>query len=335
MSTVHLRGIDLNLLVPLHALLEERNVTRAAKRIHLTQSAMSRALERLREALRDDLLVRSGGQYELTPRAEDLLQELALLVPRLEQFWRGDAFFPETTSGRMRLAMTDYAAAVVLPHLIAACARQAPGLAIEVVPWHERSYEDLGAAKVDLVFSPLAVPQGYCIETLFQERFVCLSGKRLVATTKSLSLARFMHCRHISVETEPNQQNLIDRALAELGLRRTVSLRLPFLLPAIQVLLHSDLLLTTPLRLARLACEQADLHIVQAPAELPTFQYASVWHPRLQREPMQAWFRLLVTQICKQHLAHKDQRSRPGNAGDSADRVVARKYPMQKRATRE
>jgi DNA-binding transcriptional LysR family regulator len=306
MSVVHLRGVDLNLLVPLQALLEERNVTRAAKRVHLTQSAMSRALERLREALQDDLLVRTGGKYELTPRAADLLEELSVLLPRLEQLWKEDKFVPGSASGRIRLAMTDYSAAVILPHLVAACERQAPGVLIEVHPWHELSYEDLSAAKVDLVFSPLAVPPTFCIQPLFQERFVCLSRKRSASTKASLTLARFMEQRHISVETEPNQQNLIDRALAELGLRRTVVLRLPFLLPALQVLLESNLMLTTPLRLARMASNQVNLYIAKAPAELPSFQYSSVWHPRLQRDQLQVWFRSLVEETCRQHLAHED-----------------------------
>ncbi len=305
MISVHLRGIDLNLLVPLHALLEERNVTRAAGRVHLTQSAMSRTLERLRDTLQDDLLVRAAGKYELTPRAADLLKELNLLLPRLEQFWSGDTFSPARAQGPIRLAMTDYAATVILPHLIAACQCQAPGVSIEVTPWHERSYEDLTAAKIDLVFSPLAVPPTFRIEPLFQERFVCLSGKRLAAGRKSLSLARYLDCHHLSVETEPNQQNLIDRALAEVGHRRTVLLRLPFLLPALQVLLHSDLLLTTPLRLARTLSKENTLYVAQAPPELPTFQYSSVWHARLEREPLQAWFRALVVQTCMQHIAHK------------------------------
>ena len=295
---MHLRGIDLNLLIPLQALLEERNVTRAAARIHLTQSAMSRSLERLRETLRDDLLVRAEGRYELTPRANDLVQELHLLLPRLEQFWKGESFSPASVQGRIRLAMTDYAAAVVLPSLLAVVGREAPGVTLEVIPWHERSYEDLSAAKVDLVFSPLAVPQGFGIEPLFHERFVCLSRKSDKKKSR-LTLTRFLEHRHISVETEPNQQNLIDRALAEAGLRRKIVLHLPFLLPALQVLQYTDLLLTTPLRLAKMASAQYSLHTTQAPSELPTFQYSSVWHPRLEREPLQAWFRTVVSETCR------------------------------------
>lgn len=264
MSPAHLRGIDLNLLVPLQVLLEERNVTRAAKRIHLTQSAMSRTLERLRDALRDDLLIRAKGRYELTPRAADLLQELDLMLPRLQHLWAGDKFSPASARGRVRMAMTDYAAAVILPHLVAATEYDAPGVQIEVSPWHEHAYEDLAAAKADLVLSPLATPDGFRVEPLFGERFVCLSAKNPVARQKVFTIARFLDGRHISVETEPHQQNLIDRALAEAGLKRTVVLRVPFLLPALQVVKNTDLLLTTPLRLARLVSAQAALYVTDA-----------------------------------------------------------------------
>ena len=307
MSTMHLRKIDLNLLVPLHALLEERSVTRAAQRIHLTQSAMSRGLERLRETLHDDILVRSRGKYELTPRASDLLLELNLLMPRLDQFWSQESFSPSAAEGRIRIAMTDYAATVILPHLLAGCEREAPYISIEVSPWHERSYEDLSAGKVDLVFSPLVVPRMFRIQPLFRDRFVCLSGKRLPGHAACLSLEHYMQCRHLSVETEPNQQNLVDRALAEIGLRRAVLLRVPFLLSALQVLVHTDLLLTTPYRLARLVSERGRVKFMDAPEELPTFQYTGVWHTRLERDPMQVWFRSLVMQTCRQHFADEER----------------------------
>ena len=302
MSAVHLRGIDLNLLVPLHALLEERSVTRAAQRIHLTQSAMSRALECLREVLQDDLLVRSQGRYELTARSADLLRELNVLLPLLQQFWSGGAFAPADVEARIRLSMTDYAAAVMLPYLMKALELRAPGVTLEVIPWHERAHEDLSAAKIDLLFSPLAVPAGLSLEPLFEERFVCLSKRGSNSSQRAMPLSSFLRCRHISVETEPNQSNLIDRALAEKGLRRNVVLRVPFLLPALRVLQQTDLLMTTPHRLALIASKDSGLHVAHCPRELPTFQYTSVWHPRLDRDPLHVWFRSLVVQTCREHL---------------------------------
>src|SRR6267154_1583378 len=118
MPEVHLRNVDLNLLHALHALLEERHVTRASKRCFLSQPAMSRALERLREMFRDALLVRSGRAYERTVRGDRLLRELESLMPRLEALVRGEDFDPARNQERFRVAMTDHASLVLMPSLM-------------------------------------------------------------------------------------------------------------------------------------------------------------------------------------------------------------------------
>ena len=99
MRDVHLRNLDLNLIYPLHALLEECHVTRAAKRSFLSQSAMSRALERLRDMFGDPLLVRNGRGYERTARGERVLRELEAVMPRLEDMVRGEKFDPARSQG--------------------------------------------------------------------------------------------------------------------------------------------------------------------------------------------------------------------------------------------
>src|SRR5260221_12029818 len=109
MPEVHLRNVDLNLLSALHALLEEQHVKRAAKRCFLSQPAMSRALERLREMFGDVLLVRSGRAYERTVRGEHVLRELESLMPRLEAMVRGEEFNPARSQEHFRVAMTDRA----------------------------------------------------------------------------------------------------------------------------------------------------------------------------------------------------------------------------------
>src|ERR1700745_1644961 len=108
MHKVHLRNLDLNLLVLLHALLEERHITRAAERSFLSQSAMSRALERLREMFGDPLLVRSGRGYERTVRGERVLRALDALMPRLEGIVRREEFDPGRSQERFRVALTDH-----------------------------------------------------------------------------------------------------------------------------------------------------------------------------------------------------------------------------------
>lgn len=126
MRQTHLRHVDLNLILALQALLEERHITRASKRCFLSQPAMSRALDRLREMFGDELLIRSGRSYERTVRGDTLLRELQTLLPRIEAMVRGEEFDPQRSQERFRLAVTDHASITLIPPLIRRIRRVAP-----------------------------------------------------------------------------------------------------------------------------------------------------------------------------------------------------------------
>ena len=302
MRPVQLRNIDLNLLVPLKALLHERNVTRAAERIHLSQSAMSRTLDRLRSELGDELLVRVGRNYELTPRGIALLDELGQVMPRLARLWAGEPFSPAQSEANIRLAMTDYASSVVLPPLAEILARLAPGITLEVVPWHERVHEDNGlAAATHLILSPLAVPSTLRVELLFEDVFLCVFGRKLSRGKGPLTNKEYLSLRHISVETHPHQQNLIDRSLGEAGLQRRVVVHLPYLLTAIRTLETTDLVLTMPTRIAEPVLALLDLPRLKAPKDIPAIRYSMVWHPRFDSDLLHVWLRETVRQIFRPH----------------------------------
>jgi DNA-binding transcriptional LysR family regulator len=293
MSKVPFRNIDLNLLIPLKALLHERNVTRAAKRIHLSQSAMSRALDRLRSELRDELLVRVGRNYELTPRGTVLMSELGQIMPRLARLWEGEPFLPAQSEAKIRLAMTDDASSVVLPQLAETLGRLAPGITLEVVPWHERSHEDNLATQ--LILTPFAAPATFRFEPLFEDSFVCVAGRKLKRDRGAIAMKEYLRFRHIAIETQPNHQNLIDRSLAEAGLRRLVAVHLPYFQAAIRVLEATDLVLTMPARIAELTT--IDFPLLKAPKELPRIRYSMVWHPRFDSDLLHTWIRETVRQI--------------------------------------
>src|SRR5438132_10416960 len=177
MRQVHLRDVDLNLLHALHALLTERHVTRAAKRCFLSQSAMSRALERLRHMLGDLLLVRSGRAYERTVRGVRVLRELESLMPRLEAMVRGEEVDPARSQERFRVAMTDHAAMVLMPPLVERIRTAAANVKIEVSAWNDRIYEDIAAGRIDAALSAEAPPPALDAEVLYEEDFVCLVGR--------------------------------------------------------------------------------------------------------------------------------------------------------------
>jgi DNA-binding transcriptional LysR family regulator len=295
MSKGKFRNVDLNLLIPLKALLHERNVTRAAKRIHLSQSAMSRALDRLRSELRDELLVRVGRNYELTPRGTALLGELGQIMPRLARLWEGEPFSPAQSEAKICLAMTDDASSVVLPQLTEILGRLAPGITLEIVPWHERTHEDQLATH--LILSPLAAPSTFRFEPLFEDRFVCVAGRKLKRGNGAITMKEYLSFRHVAIETQPNQQNLIDRSLAEAGLRRLVAVHLPYFQAAIRVLEATDLVLTMPARIAEPTLTALDFPLLKAPKELPRIRYSMVWHPRFDSDLLHSWIRETVRQI--------------------------------------
>ena len=305
MHPVQLRNVDLNLLVPLKALLHERNVTRAAERIHLSQSAMSRTLDRLRSELGDELLVRVGRDYELTPRGSALLNELGQVLPRLIRLWEGEPFSPAQSEAHIRLAMTDYASSVLLAPLAAKCGQLAPGISFEVVPWHERAQEDSGT---HLILSPLAVPSTFRVEPLFDDVFVCVLGRKLKRGKAPLTMKQYLGFRHVSVETQPHQQNLIDRSLREAGLQRRVAVHLPYFLAAIRMLESTDLVLTMPARIAKPVPTLLRLPCLQAPKEIPPIRYSMVWHPRFDSDLLHVWLRETVREIFRTHAPVKQGR---------------------------
>jgi len=291
MRKVHLRNLDLNLLVPLHVLLEERHVTRAAKRSFLSQPAMSRALERLREMFADPLLVRSGRTYERTVHGERLLRELETLLPRLEAMVGGVEFDPARSQERFRVALTDHAATILLPPLVARVRRAATHVKVEVSAWHTGAYEDVAASRIDAALSAEEAPAVLESEAILNLDFVCLVGSALRVRTRRFTLKQYLQFPHALVETLAGQQTLVDRPLAQLGAKRRVVLSLPFFVPAIFAIAQTDLILTVPRRLAKITAGMAGVRIVEPPREIKAFPYFMAWHPRLSTEPAHKWFR--------------------------------------------
>jgi DNA-binding transcriptional LysR family regulator len=299
MQIQNLRGLDLNLLVPLQALLEERSVTRAAMRIHLSQPAMSRAFERLRDAFSDDLLIRSGKKYALTPRAAELLEELTLLLPKVESLWQNKPFSPASATGCLKLAMTDQMAALLLSELVATLSREAPNVDVQIMPWQEASFRDLAAGQLDFVVCPLTAPFPLVVERLLSERFVCLVSRNHPHRKKSFSLAEYLAQKHIVLEVQPGQQTLVDRPLSELGKRRKAALRLPFFVPAAEALEKTSLVLTIPERLAKRRMDPRKTRLVETPKEIPPYYQMMSWSDRLNTDPLHSWFRDCLRAACK------------------------------------
>ena len=299
MRDVHLRNLDLNLLVPLHALLEERQVTRAAERTFLSQPAMSRALERLREMFRDPLLVRSGRTFERTVRGEQILRELETMMPRLEAMVGGTDFDPAQSQERFRVALTDHACAILLPSLVARIRRTAARVKLEVSAWRTQAYDDVAAGRIDIALSAEEAPPTLESDVIFNLDFVCVVGSALRIRTRRFTLRQYLELPHALVETLAGLQTLVDRPLAQLGLKRRVVVSLPFFVPAVYAIAQSDLVLTVPRRLAKITARTFNVRVVEPPREIKNYPYFMAWHPRLSAEPAHEWFRKQIRTVAQ------------------------------------
>ena len=161
--------------------------------------------------------------------------------------------------------------------------------------WHERTHEDQPATH--LILSPLAAPSTFRFEPLFEDSFVCVAGRKLQRGKGSITLDEYLGFRHVSIETQPDQRNLINRSLAEAGVRRHVAVHLPYFQAAIGVLGATDLVLTMPARIAEPTLAALDFPKLKAPKEIPRIRYSMVWHPRFDSDLLHSWIRETVCQI--------------------------------------
>jgi DNA-binding transcriptional LysR family regulator len=300
MQFPHMRTLDLSLIEPLYALLDERHVTRAAQRCDMSQSAMSRALERLRSAFDDELLVRSGGSYERTPRGDQLLVDLQSLLPRLEAAVRGNRFDPATSTDRFSIATTDYAASILIPTVLERCAIAAPHVRIDVLPWNNRVFSDVEAGRIHLAIIGAQPPEPFESESLFADDFVCVVAQNHPLRVARMTLKRYVQYGHAVVTIgKDGGQPWIERALAANGLERDVAYRSPYQLAAILAAAHTTMICTTARLLAEQLAPVADVRLIAAPRELPKIAYRVAWHRRLRDDAANHWLRNQLREVAK------------------------------------
>ncbi|MFC4945136.1 LysR family transcriptional regulator [Pseudonocardia sp. GCM10023141] len=293
MRAVHIENVDLNLLTALEVLLDERHVSRAALRSHLSQSAMSRTLARLRTTFNDELLIRTAAGYELTPRAHAIQHELAHVMPRLRSLVRGDAFDPATATDTIRVACTDYAATVLGGTLFGRLFRAAPNLSLVIEPLSAHTFDDVEHGRVDLALSPVTPPAPLRRKALFTEDFVCALAHTHPFTGDRLTIDDVARYPHASVVVMHDDTMLVENRLAQLGVRPPPGLRVPYFSAAVAALPGTDLIAVLPRRFATLHAGPL-LRTVGAPVEFTPFLYSMIWHPRLSADPAHTWFRALV-----------------------------------------
>ncbi len=309
MATIHrmdFRGFDLNLLVSLQALLEERHVTRAADRLDISQPAMSAGLARLRALLGDQILVRGPHGLGLTPRAEALVAQLRPVMAGIEQMVAPtDGFVPATSRRTFSLIGTDFVEYALLPELVARLSRDAPGVQLMFKgPDFRHLEERMASGELDLAIGHCPdAPDPLIRRAAFTEPFVCVARRGHPAIADApLSLETYAELQHAQVlpQDSPVYGDVVDAALAAAGLVRKVAVWQPSFLAVVAVVARTALIATVPARVAALMAPSLPVAIHPLPLALPPSEIALYWHPRCRDDAGHGWFRQLVWQLLRE-----------------------------------
>ncbi|HEY2405416.1 MAG TPA: LysR family transcriptional regulator [Polyangiaceae bacterium] len=293
-----LSAIDLNLLVVLRALLGERHVTRAAKRVGLSQSATSHALARLRELYQDPLLVRSGRFLQLTPRALQLLPLLERGLGELEStVSREPPFEPSQARRAFTIGMADYGQALLVGPLLRAISSAAPYVDLSIVSFPNLS-ELLESGGIDLaVLVTGTASHAFPSQKLFSDGFLCMVARNHSEIKSKLGLETYLRARHVLIAPTGQAGSFVDSELGRRGLERRIALRVSSFLAAPLVVADSDLVSTAPERLARAMAKRYPIRLLPPPLRIPRFELAQVWHPRWDNDPAHRWLRQIVASV--------------------------------------
>ena len=287
---MRLEGFDLNLLLAFDVLLEERSVTRAARRLNVTQSAMSASLKRLREALGDPILLQHGKRMVPTPHALALAPEVAASIAALRRLIQPSSGFDPATSPRVfRIAASDYIATVALAPLLRELEREAPSLKLEISLPDESTSERLANGEYDLVLTPEDfIEPGLPAELLFEERHVVVGCVHNPLLAVPLTLEGFVNAGHVAVRID-GRNTYVENELERLGLARRVEVHAPSFIQAPWLLPGTRRIALMHERLARLMAPLLGLRIVQPPFEVPLMREMVQFHSTRRSDEGLAW----------------------------------------------
>ncbi len=291
---------DLNLLLTLDVLLAEGSVARAAKRLRLSPSAMSRALARLRETTGDPLLVRAGRGLVPTPRALELRGRVGKIVEDGQAVLRPtEAFNLKKIERTFTLRTSEGFVETFGPQLIARVGKDAPGIRLRFFPKTDKDSTPLRDGTVDMetgVVGKTAGPE-LRAQALFRDRFVGVVRKGHTLSKGKMTPALYAAGRHIGVSRRGLEQGPIDEALDRIGMKREVVATVAGFATAIALARASDLIASIPKR--HTGKLRAGMHEFPLPFPVPEITVSLLWHPRMDADPAHRWLRGLVRETCQ------------------------------------
>jgi DNA-binding transcriptional LysR family regulator len=295
---MNLRSIDLNLLVVLDALIAERSVQQAGRRLGLSQSATSHALDRLRKLLGDQLLVRTAAGMEPTPRALSMVGPLRAALQDIQSALMPDTFDPVAAEGGFTIAVETYQTIVVLPQLVE-IRQEAPGIEITVCSGSvDEILAGIDRGTFDLAIGSFQdLPDRFMTCHLLSDHHLCVMRANHPEVQASLSLETYLAADHLLLSMSNSRTDEVDEALASRNLARRIVMRVPHALAAVIALIRSDMLASVTRGAAHMFAETAPLVCVELPFSVPTAEFRLVWNRRLHHSPGHTWLRRKLVSI--------------------------------------
>lgn len=302
---LNLRHLDFTMLLAFDLLMRELNVSRAAKRMFVTQSGMSQILQRLRQQFDDPLLVKTATGMQPTERALALVEPVRSILRDISRLLEAATpFDPAASHERFVVAGSDYIEFLVLPRLIERVRRQAPHIEIHVSRTDAGGLESrLQSGDLDLALGfeeVLKLPATVRRTRLFDDTVVCVAGTGHAGIEGAISLEEYLRTSQLLISSCDMNALLVERWLVKQGMERRVAAVVPNFLSAPFTVAATDLLLSLPRRIAEACVRFSPLKIVEVPLGLPPYDVVMAWHPVKEKEPAHLWLREQVLEVSRE-----------------------------------
>ena len=302
---MHFRNLDLNLLVALDALLLERNITLAGRRVHLSQSAMSSALSRLREYFGDELLTQVGRRMICTPLGESLAEPVRRILLEIQATVAAQpSFDPGAATRCFKLMMSDYVATVLMSKALPRIERLAPRVRIEVLSNDVGSpFDELDRADIDLLIMPQTyLRDAHPYDVLFEDEFTGVAWKdnALVPANGRLSIEQYLGLGHVTARFANARATTVDEwFVTQLGHERRVEVVAMNFSSVFASLVGTQRVATIHRRLARYYEQYLPIRLFEVPFELPRLAEAMQWHRQFNVDPGTLWLRGVLRDVAR------------------------------------
>ena len=295
---MRLSQVDLNLFIVFDAIYQQRNLTRAAEVLCITQPAVSNALGRLRTTLNDPLFVRTSQGMSPTPLAENIVGRVQEALQLLNtSVTEGEVFQPDQTDKVFRLSMNDLAEAMILPNLLEHLGEVAPSIGIECYQVNRNDVErELAAGTLDFALDgPLIADSQMCTKPLLKQRYACAVRPDHPMVGEQLTLEQYLELDHIVVSSRRKGVSYEDAALNRLGRQRKVRTRVQHYQVAPLLVERTDMALTMPMNMA----QKYDLKVLELPFSLPPLDWNLFWHKSADHDQANMWMRNLLMALAE------------------------------------